>query len=97
MGGFMASSFSHNVGGPMGGDGLPLVNWSTKIGDLRVGHFIGMHALQIIPFIGFLIEKKRPKHSSNNLFVWAFSVIYFSIICFSFHQAFTGKPFIAIP
>jgi len=36
----------HGVGAP-DGDGMPVTNWSTVGGDLRVPHFIGLHSIQV--------------------------------------------------
>jgi hypothetical protein len=51
----MAIIGSHSVGVPDGGPGMAVTNWSSTGGDLRVGHFIGVHGLQMVPLFAVLL------------------------------------------
>ena len=92
-GGYMSAQIGHSVGVADGGAGLPLVNWSTTGGDLRVAHFIGMHAFQAVPFFAYTLEKYKVK--SSLAWTYVFAAVYFAIFTSLFIQALLGKPLFA--
>jgi hypothetical protein len=53
----MGSRLNHSVGALNDNSNLWIIAWSKTVGDLRVAHFIGMHALQILPIISFYFLK----------------------------------------
>lgn len=95
VGGQMISQLSHNVGVNDGGAGLPLVNWSTKGGDLRIAHFFGLHGIQVIPLIALWFQNKFGATSKKTLiFTIVFGILYAAWIGFTFYQAKQGIPLI---
>jgi len=93
-GGYMSAQFGHTVGAADGGPGLPLTNWSTTAGDLRVAHFLGLHAIQVMPLLGILLERWAIQHRVAIVFGAAF--IYLGFFTAVLIQALSGRPLIAI-
>lgn len=97
VGGVMIHQKAHSVGVGDGGPGLPLLNWSTQGGDLRAAHFLGLHALQVIPIFGFLISRqKRWTAASKTKLVLLFAASYAALFAFLYFQALRGLPILRI-
>jgi hypothetical protein len=50
-------SGGHTVGAPDGGAGMGITGWSLMHGDLRIGHFVGLHALQALPLLAWMLAR----------------------------------------
>ena len=91
----MIGQMAHNVGVPDGGEGLPLLNWSTVAGDLRVAHFFGLHGIQLIPLFALGLSKRwKASMNAQSLVVIIFGLIYAGWIAFTYYQASQGMPLI---
>lgn len=85
----MGSRLSHTIGGPDGGTGIPILNWSRTFGDPRVAHFLGMHALQVLPLLSYYMIK-------DVKWTIGFAALYVILPSYTLYQALQGKPFLKV-
>lgn len=94
----MIMNSAHTVGAPDGGPGLPVVNWSTRSGDLRVAHFLTFHALQLLPLAGFALSRYKPDWPDRRRVacVLTLAVVYAAGVSLVFWQALNGRPLLTL-
>jgi hypothetical protein len=83
-GGYMSAQTSHWVGGLQNdATGLGFFHWSTTGGDLRVAHFIGLHATQAVPLAAL---------SGSRLVVYGMALLCLLFLAATFAMAVMGIP-----
>lgn len=88
---------AHTVGAADGGPGLALLGWSAVAGDLRVPHFVGMHALQLLP-LGALALELGARHfpalrreATRAGLLWVSAGLYLGLLAVLTLQALAGE------
>lgn len=84
---------AHAVGVPDGGPGLPVTGWSTTGGDLRIGHFVGMHGLQFLPLLAILLTRRtRLGERARARLILVAGIAYAGMVVLLTWQAMRGQP-----
>jgi hypothetical protein len=86
---------AHTVGGPDGGPGLPLTGWSREHGDVRVAHFVGLHAVQLLPLTVWLLGFGAPAAWRRRA-AFAAAAAYYALFVILLVQALNGHPVVAM-
>jgi hypothetical protein len=87
----IAIAGAHTVGAPDGEPGLPGTGWSRSHGDLRVPHFLGLHAMQAIPIVAVLLMRRRETPQRRVRLTLAAAGSYFTLFALLFAQALSGE------
>jgi hypothetical protein len=87
---------AHSVGVPDGGPGMPITHWSTTGGDLRIPHFVGIHALQVLPLLALFFGRRFSDRSelTRTRLIFVASFAYAGLLALVTWQALRGQPLI---
>jgi hypothetical protein len=85
---YMSQQTGHAVGVVQGHS--PIFGWNRAGGDLRISHFLGIHAQQAIPILGVLIGGLSPRLRWPILVTG--SLAYTALAVALFIQAYQGRP-----
>jgi hypothetical protein len=91
----MTAAGAHSVGGPDGGPGVPVTGWSREHGDLRVGHFMGLHAIQALALVAVGLRRWRRPEAVRVRAVLAATASYASLFVLLIWQALRGQSVVA--
>ncbi len=91
----MTLAGAHTVGAPDGGPGLAGTGWSTEHGDLRVPHFIGLHALQVLTVVAVLLSSVQIRPTVRVRMTITAGISYAALYVILLTQALRGMPLAA--
>ena len=89
--GRMVVAGAHTVGAPDGGPGLPGTGWSVEHGDLRIPHFVGLHAMQILPLLALAVRRRRSDETARVRVMFVATASYVALFAILLWQALRGQ------
>lgn len=81
----MVGNLGHTIGAPDGQEGIFFLNWAKAYGDLRIAHFFGLHALQVIPLFAWFVAREKVN------WVYGFGLVYFVFSSLTLWNALAGN------
>ena len=91
----MTISGAHSVGGPDGGPGISVTGWSREHGDLRVAHFIGLHAIQALALVAMGLRRWHRPEAVRIRVLLAAAASYAALFVLLLCQALRGQSVVA--
>jgi hypothetical protein len=95
-GGRITTVGAHTVGGSDGGPGVPVTGWSREHGDVRVPHFIGLHAIQALILVAIGVRRWRRPEAARVRAVLIAAASYASLFALLLWQALRGRSIVAL-
>jgi hypothetical protein len=94
-GGGLPTVGAHSVGGLDGGPGVPLTGWSREHGDVRVAHFVGLHAIQAFALVAVGLRRWRRSESTRVKAVLIAAASYSALFLLLLSDALRGQSVVA--
>jgi hypothetical protein len=92
MGGYLGAQTGHSVGAT--GGTVPVFGWNRSGGDLRIAHFLGIHAEQAIPLLALALAPLSRPLRRGGLALGA--AAYCALTLAIFAQAVAGRPLLPL-
>jgi hypothetical protein len=86
---------AHTVGAPDGGPGLPVTGWSREHGDLRIPHFVGLHAIQALALFAVGLRRWHRPDSVRVRAVFVAAASYALLFVLLLWEALRGQSVVA--
>jgi hypothetical protein len=92
----VATIGAHTVGALDGGAGIPVTGWSRDHGDLRVPHFVGLHALQALALVALVLGRVRRPDATRARLMTAAATSYAALFALLLWDALRGRSLVAL-